>query len=103
MSAFIPDIETKSPQEIQLFQEKKLTELLAYVNTHSDFYKLHFKNNGIDIGTINTLQDLAKIPVTTKDDLHHYNSGFICVSPEHIIDYVTTSGTMGDPLTFVLT
>lgn len=103
MSAFIPDIETKSPQEIRLFQEKKLAELLAYVNTHSDFYKSHFKNNGIDITSIKTLKDLEKIPVTTKDDLHHYNSDFICVSPDDIIDYVTTSGTMGDPLTFVLT
>lgn len=103
MSAFIPDIETKSLQEIQIFQEKKLAELLTYVNTHSAFYKAHFKNNGIDITAIKTLHDLEKIPVTTKDDLHHYNSDFICVSSDDIIDYVTTSGTMGDPLTFVLT
>jgi len=80
-----------------------MSELLNYVNAHSLFYKTHFKKHGIDINTITTLEELETIPVTTKDDLHHYNTDFICVSPDHIIDYVTTSGTLGDPLTFVLT
>ncbi len=103
MSSFIPSIETLLPQEIESFQEQKLQELVQYVATHSTFYKSHFKTHGIDAGTIKTLTDLKRIPVTTKDDLHHYNKDFICVNPDKIIDYVTTSGTLGDPLTFVLT
>lgn len=103
MSSLIPDIETKSLNEIQQFQEKKLVQLLSYVNTYSKFYQSRFKENGIDISKINTIQDLQAIPVTTKDDLYNHNQDFICVEPEKIIDYVTTSGTLGDPLTFVLT
>jgi phenylacetate-CoA ligase len=103
MSSFIPDIETKDPQEIRTFQEQKLRELLVYVNEHSAFYRAHFKKNGIDSSAIMTLDDLRKIPVTTKDDLHHYNTDFMCVDADQVIDYVTTSGTLGDPLTFVLT
>jgi len=103
MSSFIPFIETCSQQEIDSFQEKKLQELIAYVNGHSAFYKMHFKKHNIQPEGIKTLQDLQNIPVTTKDDLHHYNKDFICVRPDEIIDYVTTSGTLGDPLTFVLT
>lgn len=103
MSSLIPDIETKSLKEIEEFQEKKLVQLLSYVNTHSKFYQSRFKENNIDISNITTLSDLQKIPVTTKDDLYNHNQDFICVVPEKIIDYVTTSGTLGDPLTFVLT
>jgi phenylacetate-CoA ligase len=103
MSAFLPEIETKSLNEIQLFQEKKLVDLLSYVFAHSKFYQSHFKENGISISDIKTLNDLQKIPVTSKDNLYHHNQDFICVDPEKIIDYVTTSGTLGDPLTFVLT
>lgn len=103
MSASFPDIENKSVSEIKQFQEKKLTDLLAYVNTHSEFYKKRFSEKKINISEIKTLNDLKQIPVTLKDDLYHHNNDFICVSPDKIIDYVTTSGTLGDPLTFVLT
>ena len=103
MSALIPQLETKSLQEIEQFQEKKLHDLLFYVSTHSKFYQSRFKEKNIDILTIKTLSDLQNIPVTTKDDLYNSNNDFICVTPDKIIDYVTTSGTLGDPLTFVLT
>lgn len=103
MSALIPLLETKSLQEIEKFQEKKLCDLLVYVNSHSKFYQSLFKEQNIDISDIKTLVDLQKIPVTSKDDLYNYNSDFICVTSDKIIDYVTTSGTLGDPLTFVLT
>ncbi|MBC7695530.1 MAG: AMP-binding protein [Burkholderiales bacterium] len=103
MSALVPDIETRSVMDIKLFQEKKLADLLTYANTHSAFYKARFKEKKIDISKIKTLDDLKTIPVTSKDDLYNHNLDFICVSSDKIIDYVTTSGTLGDPLTFVLT
>ncbi|MCD6018242.1 MAG: phenylacetate--CoA ligase [Bacteroidetes bacterium] len=103
MSASLPEIETRPLSEIQKYQEKKLHDLLSYVSIHSDFYRARFKQHGIHISEIKTLHDLEKIPVTSKDDLYHHNQEFICVPSEKIIDYVTTSGTLGDPLTFVLT
>lgn len=103
MSGLLPEIETKSSLEIEQFQEKKLLDLLSYVNAHSKFYQSRFKENKIEISSIKTLKDLQKIPVTSKDDLYNNNQDFICVTTDKIIDYVTTSGTLGDPLTFVLT
>lgn len=101
--ATIPVIETKNSEDVKLFQELKLKELLTYLNNHSTYYKNLFKANSININSINTLEDLKQIPVTTKDDLYKFNKDFICVGPNKIIDYVTTSGTLGDPLTFALT
>jgi phenylacetate-CoA ligase len=103
MPEAIQQIETLSLPEIKTFQEKKLKELLDYLNTNSTFYKNLFKANSIKVSEIDSIEKLQNIPVTTKDDLYKFNKDFICVGPEKIIDYVTTSGTLGDPLTFVLT
>ncbi len=99
----IPEIETKSATEIKAFQEEKLKVALDYLSKNSPFYKRHFEKHCVEISEIQTLEDLTKIPVTTKDDLQHFNDDFICVPKSKIIDYVTTSGTLGDPVTFALT
>jgi phenylacetate-CoA ligase len=99
----IPEIEKASTAEIKTFQEEKLKETLQYLDENSPFYKRFFKENNIQISEIKTLEDIQKIPVTTKDHLQQFNNDFICVPKSEIIDYVTTSGTLGDPVTFALT
>ncbi|MDX1316632.1 MAG: phenylacetate--CoA ligase family protein, partial [Xanthomarina gelatinilytica] len=99
----IPKIEQASSQDIKRFQEEKLKDLLQYLNKNSPYYQGIFKKHHIDVNTINSLEDLAKIPTTTKDQLQQYNNDFLCVEKNKIIDYVTTSGTLGDPVTFALT
>lgn len=99
----IPDIEKVSQDEIKEFQNSKLIELLKYLNENSPFYKRKFKSENIDISTITKVSDLQKLSLTTKDDLQQFNDDFICVERNQIIDYVTTSGTLGKPVTFALT
>ena len=97
-----PSIEKADIHEIKKFQEEKLRELLIYLQDWSPFYQRLFKNNSIKIHDIRTLEDLQRIPVTTKDDLQQYNHDFFCITPDKIVDYSTTSGTLGDPVTFGL-
>ncbi|MEG1585798.1 MAG: phenylacetate--CoA ligase family protein [Bacteroidales bacterium] len=92
-----------SPAEIKAYQEMRLQEELIYLQAHSPFYRELFAKNGIDITSIRTLEDLTTIPPVTKDDLQKRNADFICVSASEIIDYVTTSGTLGEPVLFALT
>ena len=99
----IPKIETATTEEIKSFQEQKLLELLAYVNQNSPYYKRLFAKENIDIKSIKTLEDLQLLPVTSKEDLQKYNDDFLCVPINKIIDYATTSGTLGEPVTFGLT
>ncbi|SRX72218.1 phenylacetate--CoA ligase family protein [Aequorivita antarctica] len=99
----IPEIEKATINEIKAFQEDKLKETLQYLNINSPFYKRFFKENNLQVSEIITLEDLQKIPVTTKDHLQQFNDDFCCVPKSEIIDYVTTSGTLGDPVTFALT
>lgn len=100
---FFPEIERSTAEEIRKFQESKLRRQLRYLQERSKFYSDHFLRNGIDIGRIKTLGDLAQIPPTTKEDLQQRNDDFICVPKKSIIDYITTSGTLGDPVTFAMT
>ncbi|MDR1879831.1 MAG: AMP-binding protein [Tannerellaceae bacterium] len=97
------EIQYKTAEEILLFQEAKLREELAYLSQRSTFYRRMFGERRIDIREIRTIEDLQRLPVTTKADLQRHNADFVCVDKSEIIDYVTTSGTLGDPVTFVLT
>lgn len=99
----LPEIETKSLSEQKKYQEEKLPELLNYLQNNSKYYSELFKKNNIDISGINTIEDLQQLPVTTKDELQVRNNDFICVPPNKIIDYITTSGTLGDPVLFPMT
>ena len=93
----------KSAEEIKAFQEERLRETLAYVAERSAFYKRMFQENNIDVSQINTIEDLQKLPTTSKQDLQFFNDDFLCADPVDVIDYVTTSGTLGNPVTFALT
>ena len=97
---FKEDIEYKSPQEIKEFQESLLREQLQYLKSNSRYYSRLFESNGIDVESIKHIEDLAKLPFTEKRDLQLCNNDFLCVPKEEIIDYITTSGTLGDPVTF---
>ncbi len=103
MTLKIPDIEYQTADKIKLFQEKLLRKHLKYLKAHSHFYQNHFEKHGIDIRQILTLEDLQLIPPVSKQDLQKNNSSFICVPEEKIIDYITTTGTSGDPVTFITT
>ena len=94
------DIEYKSVEEIKAYQEQLLHEALAYLQAHSPYYQRMFKSYGINIDKIEHVEDLVKIPFTEKKDLQLFNEEFRCCPKEKIIDYITTSGTLGDPVTF---
>lgn len=55
-----------------------------------------FDGCGMQPGDIRTADDLRHLPVTTKTDLQLHPGEFVCVPRNRIIDYVTTSGTLGD-------
>ena len=97
------DIEYQSAEAIKRFQEERLVVALDYLKGHSPYYQRLFKNNHIDVSKIRTIEDLMEIPFTEKKDLQLYNWDFLCCPREKVVDYVTTSGTLGEPVTFVST
>lgn len=100
---YSPGAAYQSRESTKLMQEKKLQELVEYVNRQSAFYRRHFQNHGIDPESIRTIDDLVRIPPTTKEDLQEHNDDFLCVSKGKIVEFSSTSGTLGRPVTVALT
>ena len=94
------DIEFESIERIQAYQEELLRRQIAYLAQHSPYYKRLFADHHIDPESIRTIADLQQLPFTEKADLQRFNDDFRCVPKEDIIDYITTSGTMGEPVIF---
>jgi phenylacetate-CoA ligase len=92
-----------STVKANVIQEQKLQELLLYLSEYSPFYRKLFTKNHIDVAAIKTLADLPVLPTTNKEDLQQHNNDFLCVDPVKIIEYTSTSGTLGSPVTIALT
>lgn len=97
------ELHYRSAEEIRSFQEARLHEALDYAYTNSAFYRELFDSCKIRPADIRTIEDLRRLPVTTKQDLQLRNKDFLCVDTSQIVDYVTTSGTLGEPVVFALT
>lgn len=94
---------TAFPTADSITQTQKLQQLLVYLDQNSPFYQQLFKQHQVDIKSIKTLADLNTLPFTTKEDLQQHNNDFLCVSRDKIIEYASTSGTLGSPVTIALT
>jgi phenylacetate-CoA ligase len=100
---YSPESAFLSKEEIVALQEKKLQQTIAYLNAHSPFYKEFFSKARFNPSGIKTMEDLSVIPVTIKEDLQQRNDDFLCVPRNKIIEYSSTSGTLGNPVTIMLT
>lgn len=93
-----PDLQFSSVQEIKAFQNFALQDNLSYIASVSPYYKWLFAKERIDVRKIRLVEELKNLPTTTKTVLQQRNEDFFAVSSENIIDYTTTSGTLGKPV-----
>ena len=64
------DIETMNREDLAKLQLERLKKTIEAAG-NSPFYSKIFKENGITADSIQSLDDLQKIPFTTKDDLRN--------------------------------
>lgn len=79
---------------------ESLTSLLKYVQVNSPFYKQKFEEFSFEEFSF---EEFKKLPFTTKEDLASDDLNFLCVPKNEIAEYVTTSGTTGNPISLYLT
>lgn len=89
--------------ELEAFQTERFREMLCYVAEHSPYYSRVFKAVGFNPDEFRQLTDLRKLPFTDKEQLQKYNNDFLNVPIREVAEYVTTSGTLGDPVRLMLT
>ena len=92
-----PRFETLQRSEIENLQMERLHDTLkACMN--SEFYRKRFRDAGITADDIRTLDDVTKIPFTTKQDLRdNYPFGICTVPMEKVVRLHSSSGTTGTP------
>ncbi|MBQ9789464.1 MAG: phenylacetate--CoA ligase [Lentisphaeria bacterium] len=95
-----PEWECMERSELESLQLKRLKDAVKRASV-LDFYKKKFAELKIDSDSINSLDDLKKLPFTTKADLReYYPFGFFAVPRSELARIHASSGTTGKP-TFV--
>ncbi|HJF33486.1 MAG TPA: AMP-binding protein [Sporosarcina psychrophila] len=93
-----PQIETMKRDEMESLQLDRLRNTVGAVYKHVDFYREKFEELGIVPEDIRSLDDIAKLPFTNKQDFRdHYPFGLFAVPQEEIVRIHGSSGTSGKP------
>lgn len=90
-------LETMSRDDLQRLQLEKLRETISQAS-NSPYYKQVFQEHGISADNVRSLDDLKKLPFTTKDDLRsRYPYGFAAIPLRACVRIHSSSGTTGNP------
>jgi phenylacetate-CoA ligase len=80
-------------------QLKKFAALFEFAGKHSKFYREYYGDHGVLDLKIESLDDIAKVPVINKSILRQNNTRDIMTCDiEHGINIHSTSGSSGEPL-----
>ncbi len=91
-------IECMEREDIRAMQQERLRDMVNRVYHQVPHYKKKFIEMGITPADIQTLEDIKKLPFTTKQDLRdNYPFGMFAVPQEEIVRLHASSGTTGKP------
>lgn len=95
---FNEKFETLPRPALEALQLKRLQSTLERVYTNVPFYKASFDAAGINPSVVTSLEDLQKLPFTTKQDMRDsYPYGLFAAPMEEIVRIHASSGTTGKP------
>lgn len=88
--------ECMSRDELRTLQSARLRKLVDRVYHNVEFYRKKMQQLGLEPGDINDIDDLKKLPFTTKDDLRDtYPFGLFAVPQSEVVRIHASSGTTG--------
>jgi phenylacetate-CoA ligase len=98
MNYWQPKLELMERKELEELQLQRLKSVVEKVYKNVPFYQNKFKQAGITPQDIKSLDDLAKLPTTKKQDLRdNYPFGLFAVPLEEVVRVHASSGTTGKP------
>ena len=87
-----------SRDEMSALQGRRLHKIVAYVYHNVPFYRNKLQEMDVTPDDINTIEDIRKLPFTTKQDLRdNYPFGLQAAPQSEIIRIHASSGTTGNP------
>jgi hypothetical protein len=90
------EIETASREEIKAIQDERLVKTIKHVYANVEMYRQRMDEAGISPDDIKGVEDLHKLPFTTKQDLRdYYPYGLFAVPQKDVVRLHASSGTTG--------
>jgi len=97
-SYFNEEFETLPRPALEALQLKRLKDVVERVYASVPFYRQSLDKAGIRPADVTSLQDLQRLPFTTKQDMRDsYPYGLFAVPMEEIVRIHASSGTTGKP------
>ena len=91
-------IECRDRESLRKIQSIRLKKIVDYVYHNTPFYRKKMQEMGITPDDINSIDDIVKLPFTTKHDLRdNYPFGLCAVPMSQIVRIHASSGTTGKP------
>ena len=91
-----PKIECMSREDMKALQSEKLVKQVKYVYENVAFYRKKMDDMGVKPEDIKSIDDIGKLPFTTKEELRdNYPFGLLAVPQSKIVRVQGTSGTTG--------
>ena len=92
-----------SKAEIEQYQLKKLKEQVQAAYTKCTAYKKLYDDANINVSSLQTLEDFKALPFIDKAFINSNIDELLLVDKKNAdVDYITTGGTSGIPLTFYI-
>lgn len=99
MPIFNPDIEAMERNELLELQNERLQIVVNQAYSNVDFYRKKFDETGLNPDDIKSLEDLNKIPFTTRKDLmDNYPYGMFAVPLRDVVRLQFPLGIYGNPI-----
>ena len=91
-----PKIECMSRDEMADLQSRRLVDVVRRVYDNVEFYRKKMQQRGVEPGDIKSIEDIEKLPFTTKEDLkNNYPFGLLAIPMKDVVRVQGTSGTTG--------
>jgi len=99
MPIFNPDVETRERKELLEFQNERLQIVVNQAYSRVDFYRKKFDEARVNPDDIKNLEDLKRIPFTTRKDLmDNYPYGMFAVPLRDVVRLQFPMGLYGNPI-----
>jgi len=90
-----------TPKELQALQLDNLRHFLADVSRQVPFYRVRFAEAGFDAGGLQSISDLARLPLLSKADIRAHTDALKSATAGPLSRY-NTGGSSGEPLIFFM-
>lgn len=93
------EAECMGREEMRRLQSDRLVKMVKHVYEDSTYYRKRMDECGVKPEDIRSIDDITKLPFTTKQDLRdNYPFNLFCVPMEKIVRLHASSGTTGKPI-----